>query len=264
MATGGLTPNQLVSGNSKSSQVMTKEDDLQMRLIYLTRRTCDQLSRDLTKYVIDKFHASNWDDWLKKNLYRLEKYKKSFKKFYGDEVPPIDKLDTTLLTQMLSDKDALRVTEKFDPYINKLRELRNKVSHDELETGLTQLNFQSELEKLDQFLVDLSNDPQSRPVFPSAKECLKLLSQNKKMTFETFCKRDPNEITTFILSLEPELRKIASTIPFLKEKLKEREKLHNKKIENIDTKLTELKCSTSTRFEDVEKLILNILLNIFR
>ena len=253
MATGGLTPNQLVSGNSKSSQVMTKEDDLQMRLIYLTRRTCDQLSRDLTKYVIDKFHASNWDDWLKKNLYRLEKYKKSFKKFYGDEVPPIDKLDTTLLTQMLSDKDALRVTEKFDPYINKLRELRNKVSHDELETGLTQLNFQSELEKLDQFLVDLSNDPQSRPVFPSAKECLKLLSQNKKMTFETFCKRDPNEITTFILSLEPELRKIASTIPFLKEKLKEREKLHNKKIENIDTKLTELKCSTSTRFEDVEK-----------
>ena len=223
-----------------------------MRLIYLTRRTCDQLSRDLTKYVIDKFHASNWDDWLKKNLNSLEEYKKDFKKFYGDEAPPIDKLDTTLLARMLSDKDALRVTEKFDPYINKLRELRNKVGHKELETGLTQLKFQSELKKLEQFLLHLLIDPQSPPVFPSAKKCLKMLSQNKSMTFETFCERDPNEITTFIHSLEPELRIIARTIPFLKEKLKEREKLHNKKIENIDTKLTELKCSTSTRLENVE------------
>ena len=85
MATGGLTSNQLVSGNPKSSQVITKKDDLQMRLIHLTRRTCDQVSRDLTKYVIDKFHASNWNDWLKKNPNRLEKYKKCFKMFYGNE-----------------------------------------------------------------------------------------------------------------------------------------------------------------------------------
>ena len=125
-----------------------------------------------------------------------------------------------------------------------------------METGLTQLKFQSELKNLDQFLFLLLNDTQSRPVFPSAKECLKMLSQNKIMTFETFCERNPNEITTFIQCLEPELQKIARTIPFLKEKLKEHEKLlqqQNKKIENIDTKLTELECSTSTRFENVEK-----------
>ena len=176
MATGGFAPNEPAPSSPATNQHMTQEQDFLMRLIYLTRRTCDQLSRDLTKYVIDELYKSNWDDWLTEDPDELKLYKKKyFKKYFGDEIPPVDKCDTTTLTDMLTNEIIPVGIKTFKPYIDKLRELRKKVSHNELETGLTEPEFRDELDILQKYLLGLLNDPISQPIFPSVRSCLEPL-----------------------------------------------------------------------------------------
>ena len=255
MATGGFPLNKPASSSPATKEVMTKEKDLLMRLIYLTRRTCDQLSRDLTKYIIDELYQSNWDDWLKEDPDELKLYKKKyFKKYFGDEIPPVEKCDTTTLTDMLTNEIIHGGVKTFKPYIDKLRELRNKVSHNELETGVTEPEFRDELDLLQKYLLGLLNDPISQPIFPSVRSCLEFLFRNKTMTLEQFCTFYPNEITTFIHSLEPDLQKIAQSIPCLTERVNK----HETRLEEIQTDLTRLNSSTDIRFENVETKIENL------
>ena len=267
MATGGFPLNKPGSSSPATKQVMTKEKDLLMRLIYLTRRTCDQLSRDLTKYVIAElcpYQSSNWDDWLNKWLNdknitdaKKDKRKKKIAMYFGDKIPPIDKCDTSLLTDMLSNEIISQTNQTFNPYIKRLRKFRNEVSHDELETGVTEPEFLHELDILNNYLLELQNDPSSQPIFPSVPSCLEFLSQNKFMTFEQFCTYYPNEITTFIHSLEPALRAIAKTIPCLTERVNKHEiwleKIQNR-LENVETKVE----NVETELEKVETKVENV------
>ena len=258
MATGGFAPNEPAPSSPATNQSMTKEKDLLMRLIYLTRRTCDQLSRDLTKYVIDELHQSNWDDWLRAaDPDDLKLYKTYFKRHFGDKIPPLDECDTTTLTDMLSRyiiPEGGERGKKFKPYIDKLRELRNKVSHGELETGVTEPEFRDELVILQKYLLGLLNDPISQPIFPSIRSCLGFLSRNKTMTLEQFCTYYPNEITTFRHSLEPVLRTIAKTIPCLTERVNKHEIL----LEEMQKNLACFKSSTDNRLENVETKVENV------
>ena len=267
MATGGFPLNKPASSSPATKEVMTKEKDLLMRLIYLTRRTCDQLSRDLTKYVIAElcpyqpYQSSNWDDWLNKwlndkniNDRQKNNRQKKIAMFFGDKTPTIDKCDTSLLTDMLSKEIIPQTNETFNPYIKRLRTFRNEVSHDELETGVTEPEFLNELDILNNYLLKLQNDPSSQPIFPSVPLCLEFLSQNKCMTFEQFCTYYPDEITTFIHSLEPALRAILKTIPCLTERVNKHEIL----LEKIQNDLTCYKSSTDNRLEKVETKVENV------
>ena len=233
MATGGFLPNESAPSNQATSQIMTKENDLQMRLIYLTRRTCDQLSRDLTKHAIAENYDSNWDDWLKEFPDRLEKCKKKyFKRYFGDGTPALHQCDTTTLTEMLLKEIIHGGIKTYDLYLEKLKNFRNKVSHNELETGISESEFQEELKILNQFLLELLSDSQSQIIFPSVQSCLQFLSQNRKMTLAQFCDYYPNEITIFMRSLEPHLRKILMNIRCLPEEVSQLDH----RLENVETK----------------------------
>ena len=267
MATGGFPLNKPGSSSPATKQVMTKEKDLLMRLIYLTLRTCDQLSRDLTKYVIAElcpYQSSNWDDWLikwlnDKNITDRQKNnrKKKIAMFFGDKIPRIDKCDTSSLTDMLSSEIIPQKNETFNPYIKRLRKFRNEVSHNELETGVTEPEFRDELDILKVYLLVLLNDPISQPIFHSIRSCLGFLSRNKTMSFEQFCTFYPNEITTFIHSLEPDLQKIAQSIPCLTKIVNK----HETRLEEIQTDLTSFKSSTNLRIENVETKLETLQLN---
>ena len=258
MATGGfLALSDPAHSSSSGSEIMRKEDDLHMRLIYLTRRTCDQLSRDLTKYVIDKLYDSNWNDWLTEDPDDLKKYKKKyFKKHFEEKVPPIEECDTTLLADLLSNEIIHGGVEMFNPYIENLRMFRNKFSHNNLEIGVFPCEFQKELEKLNKFMLQLLNESLSRPIFPSLQSCLEFLSQNKNMSFEQFCAFYPSEITAFVQSLEPNLKKIAENIPSLTRLVSEHEKQLNQlttEVEELQTGFESSRNSFGDRLDSVEK-----------
>ena len=80
-------------------------DERMMTLLYLTRRSCDEIAVAFVTYVLRVKHKTDWNTWTNDPSRRDNLIEKDFKHFKG-RIPELSECDTTLLTRLLSDQLA--------------------------------------------------------------------------------------------------------------------------------------------------------------
>ena len=179
-----------------SSTTMSPGEELLMRLLYLIRRTCDQLSRDLMRHVLRVLHWQTWDMFAGDPVCR-EDFKKYFKKPFGDRIPSLDECDTTTLHKFFKKEatyphNSLKRNTKFDKAMETIKNFRNSSAH-EAKKELTDSEYE---ENFSQFFLTISE--LESYIFLSLSDNLQFLRDNKSQTFVHFYPNNEKEIQNFL------------------------------------------------------------------
>ena len=222
----------MATGNSPQSvQSLGQSDERRMRLIYLTRRTCDWLSRDLITHVLKLQNKGSFQGWLSK--IDPKDWHRNLKIHFGTKAPALNECDTTVLTSIVQEK--LDPKKYFKNWIDAIRNFRNSVSHFGLEQNFPDSDYQNQLTIVVQFLKNVD-----RTIFPVYQTYIDFINQNKYQTLEHFCTNNPKEIVAILKFFEPELNKIAQQIPCMKKTMDKygiKIDEHDKKLSQIDADL---------------------------
>ncbi|XP_075240964.1 uncharacterized protein LOC142336195 [Convolutriloba macropyga] len=235
---------------------MTRGDELFMRLLYLKRRTCDQLSRDLTEHALHDLQESNWDDYLNDPKMRKETrddFISTYFSKYGNRIPRLEECDTTTLFKFVHD-DVTRIgtrrDERFDADFKKIKDMRNDSAHD-TNKQLTDKEYDSQFQEMTDNFNNLD-----RQIFKSLDRCLEFLAANKYQSFEIFCRNNPSEVSLFSCSLEDKFKHFLEQIEPLRKLTETNKKLvdNNEKLVDNNEKLVD---NNEKLVDNNEKLVDN-------
>ena len=197
-----------------TSAVMTAGDEKLMRLTYLVRRTCDQLSRDLMTHTLMEFHSTDWETFANDPNCRKD-FMKYFKHRFVDRIPSLTECDTTILYDFFKrvatyPPFGIKRCVKFDEKMETIKKFRNDSAH------FTNMDLSDEeYEKhFSEFVSAIAKFESN--IFVSLNNCLKFLSENKNQTFAHFCRNNPEEIALVLSTFEKNLLVIAKEIESLK------------------------------------------------
>ena len=205
-----------------ANHTISKGEELFMRLLYLGRRTCDHLSRDLTKHALIELHDGiEWDAYIKKTDKQISKViNKVAKKYFKGTMPQLDKCDTSTLYEVY-EQSIGDVNDPKEPSITRVFKTittqRNPCAHRTNEQ-LTDDQYNQDYEN---FMNVISGSEFNVNTFPSLDQCLKFLEENKYQTFQHFCHNHPEEILSFVKTLESDRLELASRIEHLEKVVKE-------------------------------------------
>ncbi|XP_075253329.1 uncharacterized protein LOC142345126 [Convolutriloba macropyga] len=222
---------------------MSRDEELFMRLMYLIRRTCDQLSRDLMTHVLRVIHWQSWDAFAGDPVCKQD-FKKYFKNRFGDRIPSLHECDTTTLYDFFKNQATYlsignKRNKEFDEDMETIKKFRNDSAH---ETSM-ELSDEDYNDRLRRFVTKIGEFDPGR--FPSLTKCLHFLERNKRHTFHDFCRNNPEEVELFVETLEPQLLNDAAKIPALKP-IVEKIELMCCRISEIETRIDGIEKSQET------------------
>ena len=234
------------------SQLMSQSDERIMRLIFLTRRTCDNLSRDLVSHVLRQQNKGSFQDWLSK--IDPEDWHRDLKIHFGSRLPRLDECDTTVLTSIVQKLDTKQF---FKTLIDEIRKMRNSVCHVSLEINFSDALYEDNIKNLSDFLLNIDGT-----IFPCSADCINFLKENINQTLEHFCATHPNDVVCVLRKLELEFPKLAQQIQCLREKIEELESKvskyenhlnqHDNQLSQQVIKLNDLDCKLVQNFEQFD------------